>query len=457
MRTSSRILICAVLMGVGGGSLWAQDAVSVQRQAQNKLLARRAARVDAIRKLAERIKGFQINSETLVRDFVTEYDEINTSLMTFIRGMREKRVSYMEDGTCQVTMEITLREAVVNLRASYKRYYKGDRVRIEDFQKMLVTYKDKIIKVTGSGVPRPEPWEIPSGQMIPVGPDQDVISLTIPADAKAFWFKHCTPQGRLMAVRAARVDAQRRLAERIKGVHITSETTVRDFVAESDQIETVTNASLLGARERGIRYHADELIVEVRMAVKLRTVYATLKSWAERHYKGDRVRITQLEKLTLKSKDTIIRETGMGVPPARMLKRNIPAAVAAVAAVARGAPPWIGRRIRAVGNGVLDPEAASAAQARLMAQRAAELDARRKLAEQINGLMITSNTSVVNFVALNDQIETAMMTFQQGAMVVPGSEKMLEDGTAQVTVEIDLRPLWDMVIYYQRNLTIVVR
>ena len=354
-------------------------------------------------------------------------------------------------------MEITLREAVVNLRASYKRYYKGDRVRIEDFQKMLVTYKDKIIKVTGSGVPRPEPWEIPSGQMIPVGPDQDVISLTIPADAKAFWFKHCTPQGRLMAVRAARVDAQRRLAERIKGVHITSETTVRDFVAESDQIETVTNASLLGARERGIRYHADELIVEVRMAVKLRTVYATLKSWAERHYKGDRVRITQLEKLTLKSKDTIIRETGMGVPPARMLKRNIPAAVAAVAAVSRGAPPWIGRRIRAVGNGVLDPEAASAAQARLMAQRAAELDARRKLAEQINGLMITSNTSVVNFVALNDQIETAMMTFQQGAMVVPGSEKMLEDGTAQVTVEIDLRPLWDMVIYYQRNLTIVVR
>ena len=106
MRTSSRILICAVLMGVGGGSLWAQDAVSVQRQAQNKLLARRAARVDAIRKLAERIKGFQINSETLVRDFVTEYDEINTSLMTFIRGMREKRVSYMEDGTCNLSKSL---------------------------------------------------------------------------------------------------------------------------------------------------------------------------------------------------------------------------------------------------------------------------------------------------------------------------------------------------------------
>ena len=47
------------------------DAVSDKRRAQNKLLAYRAARADAIRKLAERIQGLTITSETKVKDFVT--------------------------------------------------------------------------------------------------------------------------------------------------------------------------------------------------------------------------------------------------------------------------------------------------------------------------------------------------------------------------------------------------
>ena len=55
-----------------------------------------------------------------------------------------------------------------------------------------------------------------------------------------------------------------------------------------------------------------------------------------------------------------------------------------------------------------------------------------------------------------DTIRTAMLTFQQGAHVVEGSEKVMEDGTVQVTVEIDLRPLWDMVLYYQKTLSITV-
>ena len=101
--------------------------------------------------------------------------------------------------------------------------------------------------------------------------------------------------------------------------------------------------------------------------------------------------------------------------------------------------------------------AANQAQARLMALRGAELDARRKLAEKINGLMITSNTSVHDFVATNDQIRTSMLTFQQGGHVIEGSQKVLEDGTAQATVEIDPRPLWNMILYYQRTLSIRIR
>jgi len=105
----------------------AQDAAVVKRTAQNKLLAQRAARADAIRKLAERIRGLMITSETTVRDFVTESDVIETSMIAFLSGMREKKVRHMEDGTCEVTMEVTLQDVIVNLKHIHQRHYKGDK------------------------------------------------------------------------------------------------------------------------------------------------------------------------------------------------------------------------------------------------------------------------------------------------------------------------------------------
>ena len=92
-----------------------------------------------------------------------------------------------------------------------------------------------------------------------------------------------------------------------------------------------------------------------------------------------------------------------------------------------------------------------------MAMRGAELDARRKLAEKLDGLMISSKTSVADFVAMNDEIETSMLTFQQGAHRVTGSEKVMEDGTVEVTVEIDLKPLTNMILYYEKKLSLTVR
>jgi hypothetical protein len=71
--------------------------------------------------------------------------------------------------------------------------------------------------------------------------------------------------------------------------------------------------------------------------------------------------------------------------------------------------------------------------------------------------MIASSTSVKDFVAENDQIRTSMMTFQEGASVVDGSQKVLEDGTVQVTVQIDLTPLWNSILYYQKSLSLTIR
>jgi len=430
------------------------DAVSEKRKAQNKLLAYRAARADAIRKLAERIRGLKITSETSVRDFVAESDTIDTAMRAFLNGMKEiGRPKYMEDGTCEVLMEVKLQELVATLKRIHTAYYKGDKIAVNDFDKMTVTNQIKVLRETGSGAPRPEFVE---EDLVEVEQGRLESMTNLRGAAKAYWLAHCTGRGRLMAVRAARVEALRRLGERIRGVMITSRTSVRDFVAESDEINTQLTAFLRGARERGIRYHADELIVEVEMEVTLRDLIVGLKRWHQAYYKGNKISVQDIEKLSVSTRDKIIRETGSGVPPEKYL-REVPPADRAVMALGSRVPPWATQTMRATGNAALDTDNANQAQARLMALRGAELDARRKLAERINGLMISSNTSVQDFVATDDQIRTSMLTFQQGGHVVEGSQKMLEDGTAQVTVGIDMKPLWNMILHYQRKLSISIR
>ncbi len=255
---------------------------------------------------------------------------------------------------------------------------------------------------------------------------------------------------KLLATRAARVDAMRRLAERIKGVRITANTTVVDFVAESDDIDVDMKTFLLGAKEVGVRYLRNELIAEVEMEVMLKTVLTTFKSWADIHYKGDKVKIKAIQERVEKVRFDKIEETGMGIPPEKYLRGYTPEQVV-VLVNAQKAPAWVTDTIRVKGQAAVDTENTNVAQAKLMAYRAAELDARRKLAEKLDGLMITSETSVRNFIAQNDEIETRMLTYQLGAEVVKNSERILKDGTAEVTVEIDLKPLWNVIVFYMKQ------
>ncbi|HUT57940.1 MAG TPA: hypothetical protein VNA25_08830 [Phycisphaerae bacterium] len=454
MKMAKMLMLCTVAVGLLAAPL-VGDAVSEKRKAQNKLLAMRAARADAMRKLGERIQGLFISSETHVKDFVTESDTIRTAMAAWLRGMREVGPpKWMEDGTCEVKMEITMQQVIISLKMMHQRYYKGNKFKAVDFEQMTVTNTNKILTVTGMGAPRPEFED--GGEAIAIKEGTSLSSLDyMSKSAKAYWLAHVMPQGRLMAVRAARVVGMRRLAERVKGVFITSNTTVKDFVTESDDINVSMNTFLRGARETAVRYHDAELIVEVDMEVTLASVYASLKSWGEAHYKGDRIRLKKLEELTVTTKKQIIKETGMGVPPEKYLKG---VEMSAAMQLSLQTPPWVTQTIRATGNAAIDTTGGqSAAQAKLMAFRGAELDARRKLSEEITGLMITSNTSVKDFVTQNDQIETSMMDFQVGAHVVDGSEKVMEDGTVEAIVEVELRPLWNMIISYQRKLSLQIK
>ncbi|MFN8576901.1 MAG: hypothetical protein U0354_08575 [Candidatus Sericytochromatia bacterium] len=106
---------------------------------------------------------------------------------------------------------------------------------IQEFGKGSIDWTDKIIKVTGSGA-------IPSDK--PVG------------------------QGRLLAERAAISDAYRQISEIVYGVRVNSETTVKDFVVESDIIKTKVDGFIKGAKRGDKKINSDGTI-EYELSVPL--------------------------------------------------------------------------------------------------------------------------------------------------------------------------------------------
>lgn len=435
MRLLKQVLLVTAMLGLVAPVLGQVDTA----MAQKKLLAKRAAEADAYRKLAECIKGLQIGSETFVKDFVAESDQIQAAMDQFIRAVRVGQPTYYADGSCEVPAEVTVQRVIQELHQIHTAFYKGDKIKSTDIDQIKETVKKDVIRVVGMGAPREDlPPELPAGVNTQLGGPPVPPQAPIPD----LW-RQIGPQGRLMAQRAARVDAMRKLVERILGLRVNSNTLVRDFVAEQDTIQTVAQGTLIGALEVQTYYHHDEPIVEVTVEVPVESVITTINALHTRSIRGDHVKGTDMTQMTQSLKTQKFQATGTGIPPQRTLmaynERMEPA---------QQMPDWAMAPIRMTGEGVAPAEKAGTPQGKLMAARAAELDAKRRLGEHIKGLVIRSETKVQDFITQYDDIQTQM----QGILVGSAVEKteFAEDGTARVTVSIPGMQVWDVIASYEK-------
>jgi hypothetical protein len=400
---------------------------------QQKLLARRAAEADAYRKLAQVVYGIQLNEHTYVQDFVCESDDIRGDVDAFIKGVRLGTPIFYDDGSCEIPAEVTVAKVIETLRTACDRHYKGSDIKASDFESISRRIQKDVIKVVGMGAPRPDlPPDLPecAMEMLPPAP---AMPANCPPPVPDIW-KQIGPQARLSAKRAAEMDAMRHLAERIKGLRLTSQTCVRDFVAESDQITAEMQAFLMGAREKCCYFHNNELICECTYVVPTEQVITTIKELHSRHCKGHHdVRGSDIENIvkTVVKKD--LEATGMGIPNPRFIQR-----FEEMTAVSM--PGWSMRTLEADGRGT-DPQLDSP-QGRLRAARAAEMDARRKLAEQIAGLRLESATTVQDFVLQHDEVRGLVDAVVVDAAV---TNTRFDDGVAVVTVALPGMSVWDAV------------
>lgn len=102
-----------------------------------------------------------------------------------------------------------------------------------------------------------------------------------------------------------------------------------------------------------------------------------------------------------------------------------------------GVVNWTQGTVSAIGYGVA-PEDAPTVKKRLLARRAAQLDAYRNLAEMVNGVRVTSETIVQQMVAQSDTVKTTLETLIKGA-VMTSDHYQNEVATVTLTMSLDGR------------------
>ena len=97
-----------------------------------------------------------------------------------------------------------------------------------------------------------------------------------------------------------------------------------------------------------------------------------------------------------------------------------------------GKVDWTTGLITAVGIGAPPAQPVNPAQARGMAERAAQVVALRNLLESVKGVRVDSTTTVENFIVTSDIIRTQVNGFVQGSTIM--DKKYLSDGSVEITV-----------------------
>lgn len=244
--------------------------------AQARLMAKRAAQVDAYRNLSEQVMGLRITSSTYVRDFVAESDEIRTNLDTFLKGAKVVEFRYLDDLSVEADVRLALQTIITELKREYEAYYKGKKVQIRDFEEMKQTVKIDYVTATGTGLP-------PAKYLEAAEPVARVSALRAPdwagnrASAKGNGVRPADAisdaQAKLLALRAAKVEAMRNLTEEVDGLFIDSTTKVKDFIATDDRIRTEVFSYLQGVETVSEEYDAETGEATVRIETPLQPVW----------------------------------------------------------------------------------------------------------------------------------------------------------------------------------------
>lgn len=216
--------------------------------AQQRVMALRAAEVDGTRLLLERIMGLHTSSDTTVRDLTLSSDTVKGVLSASIKGVTSSEPpQYFPDGRVEVVRAVKVEQLieVINRVVQQQNLADGSTKTISDSQ-------------TNEFVKRNEKFEVVGSSALP---GSEGLS-------------------KIRAKRAAEADAYRKLGERILGVKVTSDTTVKDLALKNDVLVKTMAGLIKGAESTAIQFQKDgscEVTMQLKLADVLKTVTRVVK------------------------------------------------------------------------------------------------------------------------------------------------------------------------------------
>ncbi len=211
-----------------------------------------------------------------------------------------------------------------------------------------------------------------------------------------------------LAKRTALLVAQRDLIERYAGTFLTSQTQIDDFVTSSDRILATTGGLIKGVKIVNVQLSPDQTVYSVVVQAREKDLRATL---------------------------------GDGPDPNAALTAPFvwPSEIGGVSTGGSklGINPKL-KTVTAVGTGLM-PEGLDPRVAALRAKRAGKMDALRTLTERIKGIRLSASTTVEDYMAKQDIIQTKVDAVIKGARVVRETPK--DDGSIEVEVAVDVLDL----------------
>ncbi len=298
MKRLLAVMLAAGILLAGSGPARAGSA-------QDKLMARNAAEVDAYAKLAKEVKGLWIDGIDLVRDFVSEESVRNVRFDAFVRGARIVRAAEHADGMAEVEMEITLEEFVRNVEELQKTVYKGKK-KYEFFKVKAIT-QQRTVRVTGFGAPSAaaSAQDAAPAAAVPDGFAQKAFA--------ALGTRYSAQQ-KLMGKNAAEVDALGKLAKEVKGLWIDGIDVVKNFVTEESVRNVKFDAFIRGAQFIDFDATADGMITATAQ-ITLTQVIRNIEIIKKTKYKGkdkDDLKTKITEKVTEQQIPLVITVVGYG-------------------------------------------------------------------------------------------------------------------------------------------------
>lgn len=244
---------------------------------------------------------------------------------------------------------------------------------------MTLKFSLAMLAISASALAAPKSEEVKAGAM------------------PTIWQK-VSAQQRLTAIRIAELDALRLLAERVYGVQLTEESSVRDLAKADDTVKTAVQQVLKGVTTKEGPTYFDDGRLEVVRAVKLSKVIEVVR---------ETFKSSQGREIKLSHEVETRGETEL---------------------------------IDALGNAALP---GSDGHKKILAKRAAELDGYRKLAERTLGVQVSSNSTIKNMAVASDEIRAALTGLLKSAEVT--RIVYLPDQSSEVTMKLAIGPLMNIL------------